>query len=604
MSKINLNSVGMHILLLIGVGILIYSNTFQVPFVFDDESSIVNNQVIHDLSKFMSGAGYSYNPRRVVGYFTFAMNYRLGGLNVSGYHVFNLGVHLGAGLLVYALALLIFQTPVMRESRLFSKASLVALLAALLFVAHPIQTQAVTYIVQRLASLATLFYLLSMVLYVKGRLRAENPAEGFAQKMGFWRTGAPCLAGSLFAAVLAMKTKEIAFTLPFAVLLSEIAFFRGAWRKRLAFIVPLLLTLPIVPLSTFGGGGSAAELLADVSDRMQVQAGMTWYVYLLTQFRVIATYLRLLVLPVNQNLDYDYPGFSSFFSPQVFLSFLLLAGIAMLGLYLLFSRCGLCGGRRLQGFGILWFFLTISVQSSVIPTGDVIFEHRLYLPFVGACVAASGGFFLLIERYRSAFAFRLSVVVAVLIGFTLSAATYRRNQVWSSSVTLWQDAVRKSPGKVRPYNNLGASLNDAGRVAEAIPVLSAAIKVKPDHSEAYYNLGRSFLLTGRNIEAAEMMLVATRLKPDYYDAYVNLTAAYLQTGRFHDVVRIIESHLDQLGRRADARFNLGVAAHCLGDDVTASRELTLLRQLDGQYAAQLEAFMGRPFVGGVGSGRP
>ena len=161
----------LHILLIAVAGLLIYSNTFHVPFLWDDRTSIVENPVIKSMENFFLNAkGYEYNPRRFIGYLTFALNYFIGGLDVTGYHVVNLAVHILNALLVYTLILLTFRTPQMKDCSLAPFSGLLALCASLLFVVHPLQTQAVTYIVQRMTSMAVLFYLASFIFYLLARI--------------------------------------------------------------------------------------------------------------------------------------------------------------------------------------------------------------------------------------------------------------------------------------------------------------------------------------------------------------------------------------------------------------------------------------------------
>jgi hypothetical protein len=211
-----------HIFLILTIGILAYSNTFQAPFVLDDLASITDNPVIQDLGNFApGGVGFDSNSRRWLGYLTFAVNYHYSGLDVTGYHIFNLAVHLSAALLLYFLVCLTFRTPHLAGSRIAPQAGTVALLASLLFTVHPVQTQAVTYIVQRLTSLSTFFYLFAVICYVAARLKLEEPKPKATKskttlKDGQW-ISILLIIGSVTAAILAMKTKEIAFTLPLAV---------------------------------------------------------------------------------------------------------------------------------------------------------------------------------------------------------------------------------------------------------------------------------------------------------------------------------------------------------------------------------------------------
>lgn len=652
------------IFLILTAGILVYANSLHGPFLFSDIQSIPTNPVIRDLRNFFANSsGCDYNPRRFVGYLTLALNYHFGGLEVAGYHVFNLGVHLCAALLVYALVLLSFRTPHLRESRLAQRSGLTALLASLLFVTHPVQTMAVTFVVQRLTSLTTLFYLLAMVLYVSARLKAENESG----KAGGWKIPALLIGGSVVSAILAMKTKEISFTLPLAVALYELFFFYGEWKRRFLYLVPLLLTLPIVPLSILG---SPDAMVAQV----RVQTEMSRLDYLFTEFRVIVTYLRLLVFPVNQNLDYDYPLYTSFFAPPVLLSFLLLASFFALAMYLYFRTRPVSPDSqrsfpppaepalRLISFGILWFFLALSVESSLIPIVDVIFEYRLYLPSVGAIIAAVTAFALLLDRVRNQNLVNALMVGAVAVVLIFGIATWKRNIVWQSQLNMWRDVAAKSPNKARPQVNLGAALGEQGRMAEAVAALSTAVRLEPDNPDPYVNLGAALaslgrldeaisalsravalepanadagnnlglalILAGRQEEAIPVLVEAVRLDPDFERAWYNLGHGYLLAGRnneaiaalkraleiypdygnalvllaealnrqkqYQETMNLLSARLQAFANWPDVRRALGMAAHCLGDNSTASRELAALQQLDYQQARQLSDIMAHP----------
>jgi len=353
------------LLLLSLLAALIYSNTFSIPFHFDDADNIVQNPQIKDLTNFFDLSGSRY-----VGFLSFALNYSVGGLQVFEYHLVNLIIHIANGFLVYSLVLLLFKAESQHSSLTTHDSPLttvpwIALGAAMLFVAHPIQTQAVTYIVQRFASLVTLFYLLTVFCYLKWRLASSETRSRY-----LW------YGGALLSTVLAMKTKENSFTLPFMILSVEAIFFRSSTRKRWLALLPFLLTLPIIPLSHPGAMGEGEAGFA------QGTAEISRSDYLFTQFRVIVTYLRLLFLPIGQNLDYDYPIYHSILEPAVLFSFLFLLLIFVVSLFVIFySRLTTQDSQlRLMGFGMVWFFLTLSIESSIIPIKDVIFEHRLYLP--------------------------------------------------------------------------------------------------------------------------------------------------------------------------------------------------------------------------------
>lgn len=594
--------------LILAAGIIVYANTFHVPFVLDDKPSIVENADIRSLDNFQA------SQTRYVGYLTFALNYRFGGLDVTGYHVVNLVIHLGCALLVYALLRLTFRTPYFSApgsslgaqlgtgNRELGTRDFVPLFAALLFVAHPVQTQAVTYVVQRLTSLCTLFYLLSLFLYAQARLRGEpglgdqGPGAGDRKPAAPWVRPGLALAGAVVSATIAMKTKEIAFTLPLAVALHEVFFFRGPWRRRLLFLLPLLATLPIVPLAVLSSGESAGDLFSDISEKASANVGMSRLDYLFTQFRVIVTYLRLLLLPVNQNLDYDYPIYTTFFSSQVFLSSLLLAALFLLALFLWWrsrptSLQPLAPGVRLVAFGLLWFFLTLSVESSIIPIVDVIFEHRIYLPSFGAATAFAAAFALGGERFFPGGRRRWFSAIAALIVVALGAATLHRNHLWGDDIRLWQDVVEKSLGKGRPWNNLGVALEDAGRRSEAAVALARAIAVEPTYHRAYHNLADLHLVSGRPAEAIPLLQAAIRIKPDFTEAYVKMGAALIRGRQFREAAVFLERNLDRVANNAEGRFYLGAAYAFLGQREAALRELAVVSRMDPALAADLAGLL-------------
>jgi tetratricopeptide (TPR) repeat protein len=411
---------------------------------------------------------------------------------------------------------LTFMTPFMERSTLKSRSSHIALFAAIVFISHPVQTQAVTYIVQRLTCLATFFYLASLLAYVKSRLAASG-----AKRYVFY-------AASLLSALLAMNTKQIAFTLPLAISLYEFSFFRTAIRKRALFLFPLLLTIFVIPLSFIDVDRPLGELVGDMGEATTLQ-DIPRLEYLLTEFRVMATYIRLLVLPVNQNLDYDYPVYDSFFALPVLLSFLLLLAIFALGIFLFHRSRVKDHSSRLIAFGIFWFFLAISVESSIIPL-HVIYEHRIYLPSVGLALAFSAGAFLIYERLKGRRTRATMTVLLAALSLVFGIAAHQRNNVWKTEMGLWEDVVEKSPHKARPHYNLGKSYQQWGMDWEAIKEYEIAVRLKPDYVKAHNNLGIVYLKVGRMEEAIKEYRLTIGLDPGFKEAHFNLGIAYLDKG--------------------------------------------------------------------------
>ncbi|TAN45210.1 MAG: hypothetical protein EPN22_04240 [Nitrospirae bacterium] len=343
-----------HALIIALVGLFVYSETFSVPFLFDDASGISENPLVKDLKNFLSIEGFKNNisNTRFIGYLSFAINYKIHGVELAGYHAVNLVIHIINALLVYYLIIFSFRTPVLKDSLLKHRTRHIAFFAALLFVCHPIQTQAVTYIVQRFASLAALFYLLSVVLYVKWRLdrKCESGSEKSEDKES--KSSWLWYAGALLSAVLAMKTKEISFTLPVAIAVYEFMFFEEKSKKRILFLVPFIVTMLIIPFSMINLNKPVGSIMDDVDTSTRVQTLLSRPDYLFTQVRVIMTYIRLFFFPINQNLDYDYPPSHSLFEPEVFMSLLFLAAIVSVSIYLLVKSGEKISERRLISFGI------------------------------------------------------------------------------------------------------------------------------------------------------------------------------------------------------------------------------------------------------------
>ena len=365
-----------------------------------------------------------------------------------------------------------------------------------------------------------------------------------------------------------MKTKEIAFTLPLMLPLIEVIFFGFPSRKQWVRLIPFLLTLAIIPLSR-----------SDVIESAEAGFGKGTTTisrpdYLFTQFRVVVTYLRLLLFPYHQNLDYDYPIYHSLLEPPVFFSFLFLLSLFTFSLYLLFIRLRpphpsrlTPHSSRLMAFGILWFFLTLSIESSIIPIRDVIFEHRLYLPSVGLLLAESVLISALLERWKWMSAVVLSSLVVIL-----SVATYERNLIWKDELTLWSDVVQKSPNKARGHNGLGVVYQNLERFDKAIQEYKTALTLNPDSASIHINLGNVYQSLGRTDDAIQEYKTALTLRPNFADAHSNLGNIYGVLGRLDEAIGEYKTALALNPDNAPAHINLGTVYKDLGRLEAAIRE--------------------------------
>jgi hypothetical protein len=527
-----------HLLLVIILGILGYSNTLNGPFYFDDVHNIVENPIVKNLNYYITPSkasvhkGFAEYPlliNRYIGSLTLAINYKVHGLDVTGYHVANLLIHLCNALFVYWFVQLIFTTLASgaggNTPLPIKHASTIAFFASLLFVTHPLQTQAVTYIVQRFASLATMFYLFSIIMYIKFRLTIDDSYnKNHGNKISIKAFVYYLIA--LLAAVLAMKTKEIAFTLPAMIVLFEFLFFKGEIKSRILYLVPFILTMLIIPATLIyivnldGGVGTPTRLATD----------MPRFDYLFTEFRVIITYLRLVFFPVGQNLDYDYPLYHSIFEPEVFLSFLALLTICSTVIYSFWRYRKTQPLTRVICFGTAWFFATLSIESSIIPIVDVIFEHRMYLPSFGIFLVLSVLLVMVIEKCRHKLVKETVFSSVIIITLVFTGVTYARNNVWNDALVFWQDVVNKSPEKARGHNYLGLVYKEKGNLNLAIKHSNKAIALDPLDPNAYSNLGIAYFEKGLIDESITAFRNAIRIKPTHANAHFNLGLAYGEKG--------------------------------------------------------------------------
>lgn len=568
------------------LGIAAYANSLTVPAQFDDVQVVgTSNYLNIDL---YSLQGFLRNPRWFAD-LTFALNRNLGGALVPGYHIINLVIHLTAAVVVYLLinraiaALrLSFQLAGKDQSTAYVH-SFVPFITAVLFVCHPIQTQAITYIVQRYASLTTLLYLNSLLAYLLMRLQLESGTKSHVLLWG---------VASGLSALLALKSKEIAFTLPIMATVLEGALFRGRLLKNRWFLLACTALLLIIPLQMLYSLDSShpEQLLNQVQLATTEAQNIARTDYLLTQFRVVATYLRLLVVPLNQNLDYDYPISHALFNPAVVAAMLLHLALAGVALGLLYrSHRDLTSGApatgmsmRLAGLGICWFYLALAIESSIIPIRDVIFEHRLYLPSVGFFLAAAAGAAGFAANRRI---LRKSLpVVLAIICIVLMAATIARNRIWSNEMAMWQDVVQKSPNKSKVRFFAGFYYFKNSLPDRALPNLVRALELKP--ATPYWitlNAQISILngYKGRCSDGAQYVLADNtidrrNLRLWQANSYNNLGLAYEYLGNMYRAKENYQKAINWNPALDFAWYNLALVAARQNDTSTLASSLKWL----------------------------
>lgn len=578
------------IFLIIVFGSILYSNTLNVPFYFDDTDNIKNPALRFDEISFEKITGAVFEgtlKERPVSNISFALNYYFGGYRVQGYHAVNIAIHLLAAVFLYFLIRATLALPANREK--FKAKSEIAFFATLLWLVHPLATQSVTYLVQRMNSLAAMFYVLSLLLYVEARNRQQRrERRRLASPPWMWFLLSGCTG------LLAIGAKEIAATLPIMIFFYEWYFLQDlSWkwiRKKFAWLIGVVLGFCFLAFF-YLGKAPWQVLFSDCSGR-----DFTAYERLLTQFRVVIHYISLLFYPNPERLtfDYDFPLSTSFLSPPTTLfSFV---GIVLLIVFIIVAA----RSERLFSFCVLWFLGTLVIESSVICL-EIIFEHRTYLP---------GMFFLLLvvaTAYRFGKNRYLITGLFVCVAMLFAYWTHERNGVWQDTIGFWQDSVSKSPAKSRPYNNLGESytrskdyvlaeknfklsyaldpsasipLNNLGilcvklnRTQEAEEYFRKAIEIKANYFQAYNNLATILTENGRFDEAIGHLQYVLQEVPNFYLANKSMGNTLLKAGRPGEAVRYLQVAVEMKPSDSDCLLNLGIALMQSGNDEEAIQTL-------------------------------
>jgi Tfp pilus assembly protein PilF len=585
-----------------------WSTSLPAPFVLDDHDSIVTNATIRrfpslDWLRPPATGGETVSGRPVVN-LTFAIDQALHGLEPRGYRLTNVLVHAAA-----ALALLgIVRRTLLRVGRSDAAAGWTALAVALIWALHPLQTAAVTYIVQRAEALAALFGLLTLYGFIRASEHEGAESRARAADVASNKRGAAgtrvWFAGSVIACWLGIGAKETAVAVPIVVLLYDRAFvsgsMRAAWRRHGGVHAALFaswIPLAALVIATGGRGDSAG-----------FEAGISSGIYFLTQCEAVVRYVRLAFWPAGLVFDHGVPTAASVSEVWMQLT-LLLATAAVVGWALVRNRAA--------GFLGACFFVLLAPSSSVVPIAtQTVAEHRMYLPLAAIVALAAGG----ATTGRRARGVR--VVLAAWAIVAAAAATVARNGVYRSEVGLWSDTAQKRPDNARAHYNLGRAWHEAGDVAAAEAAFRQAIALQPEHVMAHFGLGTILadrgesdealqhlrtavtidahhvgvrvqlgvllLQRGRDADARAQLEAALREDPAAHDARAALATIAAKEGRLEDAERWLLEVVREAPELAAARYQLGLLREKQGDRNAAERELRMALRYDpGLAAAQL-----------------
>ena len=428
-------------------GAAVYAETLHAPLVFDDIINIVENDAvqrpaIHKL--------YHTGGRRNVAFVTFALNQEAHGLWPAGYRVTNIAIHILAAILLFDLTRLTLARTEFGQ-RWVAAIVPAAFCAALLWVVHPLATQAVTYVVQRMESLASLFYLAALWGLARGATSKHAP---------LWLTLATLCAW------LGMATKETAATLPLAALLFDRIFFAASWRelgrRRWAFYVALAPATLLLAASVLPSLQTNATSNSETAGVGIVEA--TPWEYLRTQPAVVLHYMRLALWPRGQCFDYAWPVARE---ARQWLPALVCVALLLVATLVLLAR------RPQLGFLPVMFCLVLAPSSSILPIRDLAVEHRMYLPLAAIVVGVVVAGFalavrLLLGRTPEKWSIVMALTLFLIATFVLAGVTIARNRVYLAETTLWRDVIAKAPRNARAHYNLALKLQSENNPAAAL----------------------------------------------------------------------------------------------------------------------------------------
>jgi protein O-mannosyl-transferase len=521
--------------------IVAYSNSLRCAFVFDDIPDILDNASIRHLWPIwdvfiVPSAGRVALHGRPVANFLLALNYAAAGFEPFGYHLINLFVHLLAGLTLFGIVRRTLVLPSLGQ-RFAAVATPLALATALLWILHPLNTAAVTYVIQRYESMMGLFYLAALYSAIRCAT-SPHPRR--------WAVAAATTA------LLGMGCKEVAVSIPLSILLYDRAFLAGSFREALRRRRGMYVGLACA------WAGFALLFAFSYSRGSWAGYGLptSWTEYGRSQFGVILHYLRLSFWPCPLVLDYDWPVAHTM--GQILPGAVAVGGLAAATVYSLirWPKWGFLGAS---------FFLILTPTSSVMPLSDLAVEYRMYLPLAvvmtgAVLVGYLAGGWLVGRRIISPVRLRaMGCVLVMAASVALGVLTYQRNGDYRSDLAMWQDTVAKAPENDRAHNNLGNALADRGRVDEALAEYEKSLELNPDYAEAHNNLGTVLMERKRLDEAIAHFSSAVEIMPEFVPARYNLAVALNDRGRVGEAIAEYRKVLEIKPDFAEAREALDQA---------------------------------------------
>lgn len=513
---------------LCGIGIAAIAAYYPgVPggFYFDDKPNILEPESlrwaeisIENLHRTLSEV---VMPSRPVANVSFALNYRLSGFDASAFRWTNICIHLLVGLSLFWVIRLFQQRHTDHQDSKW-----IAALAVLLFLVHPLNAQAVTYVVQRMASAATLFVLLGLGCYLKARFHQATRGRMAWISLAF------------LSFLVSIGNKEIGYLLIPLLLLYEVSYHRATWREWLRFdgdVSTRRITAVAGVCVAMGLAWLAWHLLSGHLSWLEKLPGRDFsgYERVLTQLRVQFFYLSLLIWPAPSrlSLDHDFLVSRSLLDPAS-----TLVALIAWSLILIWTIRNL-SSRPNVAFPLLAYLLLHAMESAPISL-ELVFEHRMYLPMtmLGLFIALNLNALPLMLR-------RGSYGAIIMLAILLASATHQRNQVWGDPVAFYRDTAAKSPNKFRPQYNLGTNLGPKGMLREAKAALEKALHLKPEHSEAHNQLANVLMMEMRPDLAEPHYRLAIEHNPENAEALFNLASLLSDQQRYDEQRQVLRQFI-------------------------------------------------------------
>ncbi len=531
------------IALIIILGFVIYYNSTNGKFIWDDKLLITDNVLIknwENVSRIFtkdigSGAGKTYYFYRPIQVITLMMNYSLCGLDVKSYHLTNIILHILVAILIFWFINIIFG-----DTRLSS-------LTAVLFIVHPVHTEAVSYISGRADPLGAIFMLLSFIFYLK--------------KFRFEVVGIFLVAATYSLAIL---SKESSLILLFLILLYSYVF--GKKIKVFNFVILSLITIGYL---TFRMTVLKASSVYQANNTTLLQRVPGFFV-------AITNYVRLLLLPLDLHMEYGNMLFSPF-DPGAIAGLFIAASLLTYAFW----------KRRTDGltfFSITWFFITLLPVSNLYPINFYMTEHWLYLPSIGFFLILSNGLCRMYERTKGLRLIAAGITLGLIAFY--SCLTIRQNDYWKEPVGFYERTLKYSPGSTNMLNELAMTYNSSGRREEAIALLKKTIVLNPNYDNAYSNLGIIYNAMGKPREAIEWINKSIKINPRQQEAYNNLGITYDAIGEHDKAISAYKKAIEINPNFPVAYNNLGLTYHNLGKDEEAIGCLKKAIDIDPGYRAE------------------